>query len=378
MKKVTILTIMVILAVSLVFPAFPATLAGNTSIQQQKSSVDEKLNSVQNQKNQVQKEVNRTKTNIREIENIQQAENLKYRQALETLKAINREIGIINKAFDDAKKDYEIQMTTFKKRLLAMYENSEDSIFDLIVKSDGMTDFFERVELMQLISRRDKEILEDLKQSKADLDYKRQMKYSLKSKQEKATQDKKQHLTVLISTRAEYYEKLRENKDMLDRLDRLEDQLIEQSKELEKRIKGLQNNRKYTGGTMRWPIPGQYSVSSPYGMRVHPILRRYKMHTGVDIHANSGDTIIAANTGTVILSSRNGGYGLCVVIDHGGGISTLYAHCSKLLVRAGQEVKAGQTIAKAGSTGLSTGPHLHFEVRVNGKTVNPMKGYISR
>lgn len=120
-----------------------------------------------------------------------------------------------------------------------------------------------------------------------------------------------------------------------------------------------------------WVAPSRGRLSSRYGMRYHPILRRRKLHTGDDIAASHGSTIKAARSGRVLYSGWKKGYGNTVIIDHGGGVTTLYGHASKLGVKAGQPVRAGEYIANVGSTGYSTGPHLHFEVRKNGKPVNP-------
>ena len=113
-------------------------------------------------------------------------------------------------------------------------------------------------------------------------------------------------------------------------------------------------------------------ITSPYGTRVHPVTGKVRTHAGLDIGAAHGTNIYAAAAGTVLVSGWNtGGYGNYVVIDHGGGLTTLYAHCSSLLVSAGQKVSRGQVIAKVGSTGMSTGPHLHFEVLKNGSHTDP-------
>ena len=131
-------------------------------------------------------------------------------------------------------------------------------------------------------------------------------------------------------------------------------------------------NSQYIGGVLAWPTPSTSYITSPFGYRTHPISGTYKFHTGIDIGASRNSAIIAANDGKVILSGWNGGYGKCIVVDHGGGITTLYAHCNSLYVGVGAYVSRGQTIAAVGSTGNSTGPHLHFEVRVNGSYKNPL------
>jgi len=134
---------------------------------------------------------------------------------------------------------------------------------------------------------------------------------------------------------------------------------------------GSHGTGKYAG-TFTWPTPGYRHVSSPFGMRMHPILHVRKMHTGIDIHVPYGARIVAAGSGKVIFAGRNGGYGNFTMIDHGNGLVTCYAHQSRIAVSTGQHVSKGQTIGYVGSTGMSTGAHLHFEVRVNGTPKNPL------
>ena len=124
-------------------------------------------------------------------------------------------------------------------------------------------------------------------------------------------------------------------------------------------------------GSMMWPAVG-HGISSPFGYRIHPITGQYKLHTGVDINVGYGTPVYAADGGTVILAGWNGGYGNCIVINHGNGLTTLYGHLSSINVSVGQSVGRGQTIGLVGSTGNSTGPHLHWEVAVNGQRVNPL------
>ena len=154
-------------------------------------------------------------------------------------------------------------------------------------------------------------------------------------------------------------------------LEAQEDELKEEADRLVSEIKKLQGDQAYAGGTFCWPSESSTRVTSEFGMRIHPILKVNKMHTGIDIGAAAGTNVLAANSGTVIKAGWNNSYGNVIMIDHGGGIVTLYAHNSKLLVSTGDVVSRGQVIALVGSTGNSTGPHIHFEVRVNGEYQNP-------
>ncbi len=143
------------------------------------------------------------------------------------------------------------------------------------------------------------------------------------------------------------------------------------AKKLEQEIIALQSKEGERPGALAWPVDGY--VSSPFGYRTHPITGKKRLHTGLDIGARSGTPIYAANRGTVIFAGWYGGYGNAVIIDHGGGLATLYAHQSRIRVSNGAKVNLGDRIGDVGSTGFSTGAHLHFEARENGVPVDPMK-----
>ena len=152
------------------------------------------------------------------------------------------------------------------------------------------------------------------------------------------------------------------------------DEINKQYEEVNRQILLLAQNQlssEYIGGILAWPVPGYTRITSKYSMRVHPITGQYKLHTGIDIGAPEGANFIAANDGIVIKAGENVAYGNMVIVDHGGGITTLYAHGSQILVEVGQVVRRGEAVLKVGSTGYSTGPHAHFEVRINGVTTDP-------
>lgn len=376
MKRMAILFFLLVFAVSGSLPVLADDLK---SAKQAKSSIDSRITKLNKDKKKVLEQKAKLESDKKKVANAQAAENNAYIELTNKIKEAEENLKVIEQSVADAEGNYNRQKELVKTRLKVMYENSGTSMLETVVQAKSITDFMEKLQYMSLITRNDSTIIEDLNQAKVDLDYKRSLQASAKQQLEERASDKELRLSTLKASRAELEEQLSRSQTELKKLEKEEDSLIAEANRLNSLIKNLSKKTKYAGGSMTWPCPGNYTVVSPYGTRKHPILRVYKMHTGIDIDADTGDSIVAANKGTVIISEYNkGGYGNMVVIDHGGGITTLYGHASKRLVSVGDEVKAGQVIAKVGSTGLATGPHLHFEVRVDGATKNPLNGYLSK
>jgi len=358
--------------------AFTVVAGQLEEAQQRKNEIKNKLKDVAQEKKELEAEKKRLEEDKKNLLNAQAEETKEYEKLVEELNKLEEELAKIEESIRQAEKDLEEKTEQVKIRLRVMYESSKSSILYSLINSKSLTDFFEKIELISFIAKKDSEMIEELKFMKADVEYMRQLKAQEIEGVENKKVETRERLDNLTASRAEIEQRLNQRLQDLKRIEQLEDQLLEESRKADKEIAALLSNNPYVGGSMVWPAPGNYRVTSQYGMRFHPILKVNRMHSGIDIDADTGDDIVAANDGTVILSGTTSGYGKRIVIDHGGGISTLYAHCSKLLVSVGDKVKAGQVIAKVGSTGLSTGPHLHFEVRENDKTVDPLKGYLSK
>lgn len=379
MRKVRKVSLCILILIVSLVSAIPAIAANDLDkAQQNKSSVDKKISGVKKQKQELLETKKKLEKDKEYISNVKESEDKEYKKLLSDVELIEKDIEEIQKAVEKSEEELVEQQEGFKARLRALYKNSNQSGFEILLESKSLTEFYERVKYLSLIAKSDKERVETLEIAKKDVEYKKQLREGDKQRKEQEAGKKKERLGELKVSSRSLDERLQKSQRELKKLEKLEDELYRESNELSSMIKKLSKNRKYTGGSMLWPLPGHYKVGSGYGMRLHPILKKMKMHTGIDIGADKGEKIVAAADGSVILSGYSNGYGYRVVIDHGSGISTLYAHASKLLVKAGQEVKRGQTIALVGSSGLSTGPHLHFEVRVNGKTTNPLKGYLSK
>ena len=261
-----------------------------------------------------------------------------------------------------------------KKRIVYMYEAGETKYLDVLLNSKSIVDFITRYYLIQEIAQYDRDFLNDIKKEKDEIE---KIEESLKTSKGTLKEIKAEQKKLAISlenakvVKSGYVNNLNEEEIKIQ-----EEISIYQKEldliELDVLMAALESNgSQYVGGTFAWPAPGYYTITSPYGMRLHPVIKSYRNHSGMDIGAPMGSYAIAANDGVVTKSMYSNSYGNMIMIDHGGGVTTLYAHGSELIARVGDKVKRGDAIMKVGSTGWSTGPHLHFEIRINGQTIDP-------
>lgn len=332
---------------------------------------------------QTQSAMNKTKTETKNVSKDIAVLDAKLEQAMLQLESVEKQMDalqnqlvVTKQDLDKAQDDLEKSKDLASKRIRAMYETGATGYLEVLLDSENFGDFVSRYELLGQIIEEDNIIIGEVTQYKDmvhvkanKLEEEQKAKEALKSQLDKS----KDNVTATISDKEKVLKDLKQD---LVQLAKQEDSFLADSKAIEKQLAAMQSKEKYKGGSMEWPVPG-YPKFSPYGMRTHPILKVKKLHTGIDIGCKTGDKIVAANAGTVIFAGVKGGYGNAVIIDHGGKIATLYGHNSVLLVKEGDKVTKGEQIAKAGSTGLSTGPHCHFEVRVNGTPVNPAP-YVGR
>lgn len=281
----------------------------------------------------------------------------------------------------ESERQVQAQYDGMRARIRFMAEHGNTSYLSILLSADDFTDFLSKYEAIKQISMFDGGVLDKyrdaclkVEQQKVELD---------QALKEAETQEK-----VLRQQKLEYEAELASREKKLAELAELErntqsdyNSVVKEEEALnasiEKMLAELASSSSiYVGGSMQWPLPAANNViTCKYGPRIHPITKKYGTHTGIDLRATTGTNIYAANDGTVVTAATSVAYGKYVVIDHGGGIATLYAHMSSIKVKANQKVKQGAVIGLVGSTGYSTAPHLHFEVRVNGKHINPLEKF---
>ena len=350
----------------------------------------EEITDLQTQQQELQNQINDA---TGELEGVQDelSENLKQVQKLDEkietsqteLDELNTKIEELQTSIDEveeklkvAEEKYNRQKEMLEVRLVAMYETSDTQYLDVILSSRSISDFLSNYFLITELASYDTELLEDMKAQKDEIELSKKKLDSTQEQYATIKQNQTKTAKILENTkivRENFIAKLSDQeKEIQAKIDEYNTQFAEINKEiLSLTMQGL--DTQYIGGELAWPIPGYTRITSKYGMRTHPITGVYKLHTGVDVSAPMGANFVAANDGIVIKAEYNSAYGNMVIIDHGGGVSTLYAHGSEIMVKGGDYVKRGETVVlKVGSTGYSTGPHAHFEVRLNGVTTDPL------
>ena len=266
-------------------------------------------------------------------------------------------------------------------RLRFIYENGELDPLEIAGECGSISDYARYRQYAEDIMKYDAELLEELKANEECLREELERieeRSEAKTALEKFKSEKEFEMAVMYEEKNRLLEEYRQDAK------RAEKELAELEEAADKVydiIVNIEKNKEfvdtYTGGELEWPVEGRYYVSSGYVGRISPVGNGYEFHTGIDIPAPEGYEIRAAEDGTVINAGWINGYGNTVIIDHGGGISTLYAHNSSVEVENGQSVHRGDVIALCGSTGYATGSHCHFEVRVNGEHTDPWE-YLKR
>ncbi|NLV71181.1 MAG: peptidoglycan DD-metalloendopeptidase family protein [Actinobacteria bacterium] len=311
------------------------------------------------------------------------------------LERVTADLADTRRELAQTESDLRAQQEIFDHRLVDVYKSGGNIIYlEALLKSESFVQVIGRVELLTNIVQQDNNILgqiralkERVQEQRSALERQQEQIAGLEREQtvvtgecRAAAERSRAALDELESARAAKKKVLvaaqedeaawkRQQGELLAESERITEML----KEAARAAKAAETAKtvKAGSGALSWPVVGR--VTSGFGYRIHPIFKVRKMHTGIDIDGDMGDPIRAASNGTVVSAGWRGGYGKCVIVSHGGGLATLYGHLSMINVSAGGSVKGGQVIGRVGSTGYSTGPHLHFEVRVNGTPVDPLR-----
>lgn len=408
MKKKIVASILAILLVSFSFTNVLAT--SSSDIKNKINDKKEELQDVKDEKSGVLSEIDKLNTSISSTEKELSDLNDKITELTSSISDKTKEIEKKEEEFEEKDK-------LLQDRLVALYEAGDTTYLDMLLTSGSITDFISSYYLVAQLTKCDTEVLNAIENTKKEIE-----------DDKKELETKKQEIDKTKSQITEKNEKLKNDKNtkqakvnsLTEKEKSIQGQIDEYDAEMKKieaaeRAKAAEDARKKaeedakknqtstgnkgntgtignngttggagaTGGSsgtvtssgkMTWPIPGYKNITSNFGYRVHPIYGTWKLHSGIDVGAPTGAKFVAADSGTVLIASYgyNGGYGNYVVISHGNGITTRYAHGTTILVSAGQKVTKGTPVLTVGSTGASTGPHAHFEVRVNGTAVNPL------
>lgn len=373
MRKSKCIVIILLIICSLCICVYAEDLTG---LQEQSNELAEQLNETNNRLQAVQDEISQNMQQLQEVDT-------QIAQSQEELNTINIQVDELIEQIEEneqklekVQKEYDDIQGLLDARLIATYKAPKLQTLDILLNSKSITEFLGNYYALKKLTEYDTKLLETVREQKNTIETTKKI-LAEKKKQvvtNKQTQQKKSQVLTNTRKMREYYlSKLTAQElELQNKIDEYNSQVAEIEAEI--RLLALNSiSKDYIGGAMIWPVPGYTGITSEYGMRVHPITGAYKLHTGVDIGAPMGASFVASANGIVSKATYNSAYGNMVIIDHGGGVQTLYAHGSEIIAQIGQTVKAGDEVLKVGSTGYSTGPHAHFEIRINGQTVNPLE-----
>ena len=295
--------------------------------------------------------------------------------------SLTRDIADKQDELDETIAQLDEKQELFETRIRVMYENGDTTYLEVLLSSEDFSDMLTNMEIVSQIMDYDKRIVEEYKALKAQIEtQKAALESDRKDKQDYADDleqayeeieaQKKEYKALKAKVDSDLALKKAEAERMLREQDEINDEIAALSRQEAASSSG--GGGKVYSGSLVWPCPSYSRISSQYGYRTHPISGTRKLHKGLDIAASSGNPVIAAASGTVVKSYFSSSYGNYVVISHGGGLMTAYAHMTRRLVSAGQTVAAGEQVGTVGWTGNCTGRDLHFEVYVGGSTTNPM------
>ena len=361
------------------FPSkiFSATIDAQIAAEEKKRN--ELTRQIQDYKNQIRKMGSQVESLLNKVNTLQQDEGY-AEQELKVLELQNEKIIEDIAALESHMGKEQIKINDLSERMrdriVDMYKYGSTGQMRTLFASRSVFEAVDDTYLLEIISKRDGEILAGLQESMRNMDINREIMKNLNKmlrEKSEAVQDQKNKYHQSVRDTNAFINSLRRKRELAENAAREAEQA---QREATKMIAELQKRKsrdyfgKGRGSTFDWPVKG--AISSYYGYRNHPILKRKILHAGIDIVGAIGDPVRTGAPGEVIYNGWLRGYGRVVVLNHGRGLSTLYAHLSASLVQEGQEVKAGAVIARVGKTGNTTGPHLHFEVRKYGTPTEPL------
>ena len=349
-----------------------APLAQAETLEEQRDAHIEKAEQAQKKKNEIESRIEGLSEEKRAVDEAADEATKAYKDVRKELDATEKRIDENEDKLKVLNKDFAVKRDQLAKRVRDIYINGQISYVDVLFGAKDFSDFLTRMDLLKRVIKQDYDLVHEvLTQRNAMLALKEELEKDRAAQEplEKKAREARLAMEDKVEAQQALIEQMKYDKATIDRK---QDESRAASERITRMLQrsSMRNLPVQGSGAMIWPLAG--SITSDFGWRTHPITGAQRFHSGIDIGGDYGDPIYAAQAGTVEYAGWISGYGNAVIINHGGGISTLYGHCQALDVSTGQSVAQGELIAECGSTGNSTGPHCHFEVRVNGEPVNPL------